>query len=147
MRTSFKNWRWGMALALLLATTVVAAERPVSFEATLILASNEPAALDRRLDEISFQLRRVFRFEHFRFMGNASASADLPSDFTMDLGQGNTLAVSASHRDGRIRAHVNWRQNGTSVLNTAVGMKRGAHAILGGIPHRDGTLIVTLVAK
>jgi hypothetical protein len=71
----------------------------------------------------------------------------LPADFSINLGQGQELSVSASHKDGRIRAHVNWLRDGKSVLNTAVHMKPGAHAILGGVPQDNGTLIVTLVAR
>jgi hypothetical protein len=141
----------GIALSIALAIGVAgparAGDRPITFEATLILASNEPAALDRRLDQISFQLRRIFKFEHFKYMGGGQASADLPAEFSISLGHGQELKVDATHKDGRIRAQVNWLRDGASVLNTAVGMKRGAHAILGGIPHGSGTLIVTLVAR
>jgi hypothetical protein len=135
------------ALALVFGPAVRADGPPVTFEATLILASNDPAALDRRLDQISYQLRRIFKFEYFKFMGSGQASAALPSEFSLNIGAGNVLRIQASPKDGRVRAQVNWVQDGRSVLNTTVGMKPGAHAILGGIPHEDGTLIVTLVAR
>lgn len=137
-----------LLIALFLgAVSVRAEDRPVTFEATLILASNDPSPLDRRLDQIAFQLRRIFKFEYFRYLGGGQASVKLPADFSINLGQGQELKVSATHRDGRTRAQVNWLRNGESVLNTAVHMKSGAHAILGGVPQDNGTLIVTLVAK
>ncbi len=126
---------------------VEAAERPVTFEATLVLASNDPASLDRRLEQISFQLRRIFNFDYFRFMADGSASAQLPSQFSISLGPDDELQIQAAPKGDRIRAEVNWLRGGRSVLNTTVVMKRGAHAILGGVPHENGKLIVTLLAK
>ena len=131
----------------MLACVVQAADKPVQFEAMMILASNDSAPLDRRLERVEFQLRRMFRFEYYRHMGSGQASAILPSKFTLDLGHGHQLAIDASGKGDRIRSSVVWYRDGKSVLNTAVGMKPGSHAILGGIPYDGGTLIITLVAR
>lgn len=118
----------------------------VTMDATLILANNDPAALDRRLDHVTFQLRRMFKFEYYHYYGGGQAVVGLPGSSTIDLGHGNVLSVNATG-DGKVRAEVNWLSGGKSVLNTTVSLKRGAHVILGGIPHEGGTLIVTLVAQ
>lgn len=118
----------------------------VTLDATLILADNNPAALDRRMDHVTFQLRRMFKFEYYHYYGGGQAIVGLPGSATIDLGHGNVLSVNATG-DGKVRAEVNWLSGGKSVLNTTVSLKRGAHVILGGIPHEGGTLIVTLVAQ
>ena len=133
-------------LLALACTTGAAAAGTVTLHATLILANNEPAALDRRLDRISFQLRRMFRFEYYHFYGEGDAIVNLPGGTVVDLGHDNTLNIQASGGD-KIRAEVNWMNGGKSMLNTTVSLKRGAHVILGGPPHDGGTLIVTLEAQ
>jgi hypothetical protein len=131
----------------LLGAIPARAEESASFEAMMILATNDRAPMDRRLEHVEYQLRRIFKFEYFRHLGGGQARINLPSDFALDLGQGHSLRVRARSHDGRVRADVQWMRDDKSVLNTTVSMKRGAHAILGGIPHEGGTLIVTLVAK
>jgi hypothetical protein len=117
-----------------------------TLHATLVLANNDPAALDKRLDKISFQLRRMFRFEYYHFFGEGEAAVNLPGTAVIDLGHDNVLNIQASGGD-KIRAEVNWTRGGQSMLNTTVSLKRGAHVVLGGPPHEGGTLIVTLEAR
>ena len=131
---------------VLLAGPVRALAGAVTLDATMILANNDPAALDRRLDHVTFQLRRMFKFEYYHYYGGGQAVVNLPGSTTIDLGHDNSLSIRATG-DGKIRADVTWLKGGQSVLNTTVSLKRGAHVVLGGPPHEGGTLIVTLVAQ
>lgn len=136
------------ALVLLPVAPAHAAER-VSCEAMLILANNDGAPLDRRLDQFGNTLRRLFKFEYFKRIGGGQATVNLPSEFTIDLGEGHSLKVKATGKGDRIHAEVNWVGDGKSLLRTTVSVKRGAPAILGGVPDkaRKGTLIVTLTLR
>ena len=137
-----------LAAACLLATAAVSRAEPVTIQATLILASNEQAPLDSRLDKVEYKLRRIFGFEYYRHYGEGTAVLNLPGQSTLDLGHGFRLSISTdSSRDDKIRASVQWFRGDEMVLNTTVGMKRGVPVILGGISHGSGTLIVTLVAE
>jgi hypothetical protein len=119
----------------------------VTLDVMLIHASNEQAPMDRRLEKVEYQLRRMFKFEYYKHYGEASAVVNLPGETTLDLGHGMKLIVKASGSDGKIRAEVNWKKGDTSALNTTVALKRGQHVILGGVPHEGGTLIMTVVAR
>jgi hypothetical protein len=137
-----------LASVCLPAAVAVSRAEPVTIQATLILASNEPAPLDSRLDRIEYKLRRIFGFEYYRHYGAGSALLNLPGESTVDLGHGFRLSISASGaKDDKIRTSVQWFRGDEMVLNTTVGMKRGVPVILGGISHEGGTLIVTLVAE
>jgi len=137
-----------LAVACLLATAAVSRAEPVTIHATLILASNDPAPLDSRLDKVEYKLRRIFGFEYYRHYGEGSAVLNLPGQSTVDLGHGFRLSISASgSKDDKIRTSVQWFRRDEVVLNTTVGMNRGVPVILGGISHEGGTLIVTLVAE
>ena len=137
-----------LVIACLLAGVVASGAEPVTIQATLILASNNPAPMDSRLDRIEYKLRRIFGFEYYRHYGEGSALLNLPGESTVELGHGFQIAISSSSsKDGKIRASVQWFRGDEMVLNTTVGMKRGVPVILGGISHEGGTLIVTLVAE
>jgi hypothetical protein len=137
-----------LAVACLLATAGVSRAGMVTIQATMILASNDPAPLDSRLDKVEYKLRRIFGFEYYRHYGEGTALLNLPGDSILELGHGFRLAISASgSRDDKIRTSVQWFRGDEMVLNTTVGMKRGVPVILGGISHGGGTLIVTLVAE
>ena len=132
----------------LFAGAATAAAKPVSVEAMLILASNEPAALDQRLEYVEYKLRRIFGFEYYRYYGEGSAILEPPASTVIDLGHGFRLDITTSDAgDDKIRASVRWLRGEEVVLNTTVGMKRNTPVILGGIQHEGGTLIVTLTAK
>ena len=137
-----------VALALLGPVPARAAD-VVSFDAMLILANNDGAPLDRRLDQFGNQLRRIFKFEYFKHLGEGRTQVSLPSEFEVDLGSGQVLKVKASGSGDRVRAEVEWVGDGKSKLKTTVNMKKGAHAILGGVPDKDkkGTLIVALMVR
>jgi hypothetical protein len=137
-----------LAIACLLTCAAVSGAEPVTIQATLILASNDPAPMDSRLDRIEYKLRRIFGFEYYRHYGEGSALLNLPGESTVELGHGFRITMSSSgSKDGKIRTSVQWFRGDEMVLNTIVGMKRGVPVILGGISHEGGTLIVTLVAE
>lgn len=140
--------RWiVIALGLLLGTVARAGDGAVTIEAMMIHASNEAAPMDQRLEKVEFQLRRIFGFQFYKHYGEGQAMLHLPGQTTVALGHGFHLEINAQHRDGKIRAQVNWIRGGESLLNTTVSMKPGNHVILGGVPFEGGTLIVTLVAR
>jgi hypothetical protein len=121
---------------------------PVTIEAMMILASDDSAPLDRRLDRIEYKLRRIFGFEHYRHFGEGRVTVELPAETTLQLGKGYRLRIDARKADkGRIRTRVEWFKGEQPLLSTSVVLKKGAPAILGGPPHGEGTLIVTLTAK
>ena len=137
-----------LATTCLLTVTTISRAESVTIQVTLILASNNPAPLDSRLDRVEYKLRRIFGFEYYRHYGEGSVLLNLPGESTVDLGHGFRLTISShSSKDGKIRMSVQWLRGDEMVLNTTVAMKRGVPVILGGISHEGGTLIVTLVAE
>ena len=144
--------RWGraawaglLALLWLAAPSGAQAQAPVSIQATMILASDQPSAQDPRLDLVEYKLRRMFRFEYYRHYGEGSAVLNLPGSTVLDLGRGFRLNLSgASAGKGKVRAGVQWLRGGDVLLNTTVVMDSGAPVILGGVSHEGGTLIVVL---
>ena len=140
----------GFALlaSLLLTGAVTAEARPITLRATLILASDRGAPLDRRLEHVEYKLRRIFGFEYYKHYGEASAVINVPGSVTLSLGHGYRLLVHLTDGGkGRVRAHVKWLGHDQVLLSTAVNMKKNTPAILGGPSHEGGTLIMTLVAE
>ena len=56
----------------LFAEQVRAESDMASVQAMMILASNDPAPLDRRLEKVEFQLRRIFGFQYYRHFGEGA---------------------------------------------------------------------------
>ncbi len=144
-----KSLAWALFACLLLAAPFARAQSgQVSISAILIRASNDPAPLDRRLDAIEYKLRRLFQFEHYRFMGEGSATLGLPSNGVLTLGHGVRLEVHAFSADrDRIRAQVKWSRNEEVLLSTTVVMTKNVPVILGGVPDGNGTLIISLSVR
>lgn len=145
-RLSIFDFRLWVGIALLTCTTAASAQT-VSLDAMLIHASDRPAALDTRLDRIEYKLRRIFQFEHYAFMGETRTLINLPSQTRVDIGHGYTLDVSASSRDGRVRAEIQWYRGDERMMRTSIAQKRGVPAILGGPPHDGGVLILVVEFK
>ncbi len=118
----------------------------LNVDAMLILASNDPAPLDRRLERVEFRLRPLFRFEYYRFLGQGSGSLQLPGETSIALGDGHFLQIRGSERDGGRRLEVRWFRGDQPILNTAVHLKKGQPVILGGLSEGNGKLILTLTA-
>lgn len=131
----------------LLALPSSAQAEGANIEALLILASNNPAPLDARLDKVEYRLRRIFGFETYRYYGSGSTVIALPGQSILALGNGNNLTINARSKKGRIEAQIVWEKEGERVLNTTVAMSKNTPVILGGSTQPDGTLIIVLTAN
>jgi hypothetical protein len=142
-----KKWiiLWlGCCVAALLGPVAADAQTTANLDALLIHASNQPKALDTRLDRIEYRLRRIFNFEHYGVLGHQQTLLTLPAQLQLDLGHGYRLQLDARSRDGRVQAQVVWMRGGERLLTTSVNQSRGTPAVLGGPPHDGGTLILVL---
>ena len=144
----FSIWFLAGAVALgLIALPSSAHAEQANIEALLILASNNPAPLDARLDKVEYRLRRIFGFETYRYYGSGSTILSLPGQTVLALGNGNNLTIDARSKKGRIEARIVWEKQGEKVLNTTVAMSKNSPVILGGSTQPDGTLIIVLTAN
>lgn len=84
------------------------AAEAVNVRGILIAASQEPGQSDPRLSGYVAHLRRIGRFESFRFLGDASASVAVPGTGQLSLGgQGVQLATESA--DGKtVVLRVRW---------------------------------------
>ena len=138
-----------MLLELVVPLDSASAGGQATLQAVMIHASNSPAPIDRRLENIEYKLRRVFGFEHYRHVGEGSVTISLPGEGTIDLGGGYRLMLRSSNtKDGRIRTQVTWSKGGATLLSTSTKVRRGAPpTVIGGASQGGGKLIVTLVVK
>ncbi|HEY5553027.1 MAG TPA: hypothetical protein VIK52_14135 [Opitutaceae bacterium] len=136
------------ALAALAVTTAGFAADSVQARCILVAASNQKRESDPRLAQYEPTLRRVLRFESYRFVGSGGARADAPGEATMALGQGHRIVLDVESVKGdQIRARVSWIEGGRTLMNTVLVLRRGVPAVLGG-PARGGeVLAVILIAS
>lgn len=137
-----------MAAILGLAAPARAAE-PVTVTAVMIHASNKPAPIDRRIENIEYKLRKIFKFEHYRHAGAGSISVTLPGSGTIQLGDGHRLEIEASDAGkGYVRTQVTWSRGGTRLISSSTKVKRrAAPTVIGGPSQGAGKLIVTLSVR
>ncbi len=133
-----------MAALVLGIVSPALAQQPVEVEAMLILASNEPAPLDRRLERVDYLLRPLLRFETYRLLGQGSVLLNAGGSTSVALGDGHVLYLQMG-RKGHVE--VSWQRGDERLLSTSVGLQRNKPTILGGVPQGDGRLIVTLMVK
>lgn len=109
-----------------------AAERS-SVQGILISASNESGETDRRLAPYEPTLRRILRFESFRFLGDGTATLAVAEPGHLSLGSGHELAVTTEKVEGNsIHVRVRWSSGGRTLMNTGLVLRAGVPAVLGG---------------
>jgi hypothetical protein len=131
-----------LTLSFLSALTTLAAparsaER-ANIQAILVAASNERGATDRRLAPYEPNLRRILRFESYRFLGEGSAALAIPAQGDIALGNGHRLELATEKSDEKtVRVRVQWTEGGRLLMNTVLVLRPGVPAILGGPTRGD----------
>ena len=121
-----------LAAASCLATFAQAAEQ-AGIKGILLSASNEPGETDRRLAPYEPTLRRILRFESYRYLGEGSASLNVPEKGELSLGDGHRLELETENSDGKaIHVRVRWVAGGRTLMNTSLVLRPGVPAVLGG---------------
>jgi hypothetical protein len=104
------------------------AAEAVSVRAILISASNESGESDSRLAAYVPNLKRILRFESFRFLGEDSASLAVPGSGDLSLANGQHVELVTESTDGKtVLLKVRWG----SVRHEYV-LQRGSTTVLGG---------------
>lgn len=126
--------RLTLLLAMLCGLTVTArAADRVSIQGILITASNESGQTDRRLAAYEPTLRKILRFESYRFLGDDRATLNVSDSGNLSLGDGHTLQVATESSDGKgIHVKVRWTANGRTLMSTGLVLRPGVPAVLGG---------------
>jgi hypothetical protein len=126
-----------------------AAER-ASIQGILISASNDKGETDRRLAPYEPTLRRILRFESYRFLGDGSASLNPSEKGHLSLGDGHELEIDSESSDGKsVKLRVRWLKGGRVLMNTGLVLRAGIPAVLGGpsTGHKNEVFAVILVGR
>ncbi len=145
-------WTYLIALSILFslagAPASGASGDAVSVQATLIRASNDSNAIDRRLQKYESKLRKVFRFSSYQFLGEGRGKVTLPGETKFSIASAYRMEIKATPaKDNKVRAEIRWTKGNTTLINATVVMQKGTPTILGGPSHNGGNLIVILNVK
>jgi hypothetical protein len=111
----------------------IAATERASVQGILITASNDQGNTDSRLSRYEPTLRRILRFESYRYVGEGSTSLDIPANGTIQIGNGHRLEVETEESNGRgVRLRVKWLQGNRTLMETGLTLNPGVPAVLGG---------------
>lgn len=128
-----KTIRLILLLASLASLCAVARADNANIRGILISASNESGETDRRLAQYEPTLRRILRFESYRFLGDDSTSLEVPAQGSLSIGDGHELEVTTEKSDGKsIHVKVRWSSGGRTLMNTGLVLRPGVPAVLGG---------------
>jgi len=121
-----------LILGLAAITPAHAADR-TRIQAILISASNEPGQTDSRLSAYEPTLRRILRFESYRFLGQGSVTLSDQAQGHISLGEGQELELTNEDSGGRgVRLRVIWLKGGRPLMETGLSLHSGVPAVLGG---------------
>jgi len=110
----------------------LAADR-ASIQGILISASNDKGETDRRLMPYEPTLRRILRFESYRFLGDDQASIGTGEKGHLSLGEGHEVEIETESAEGKsVRLRVRWTKGGRVLMNTGLALRAGVPAVLGG---------------
>lgn len=128
-----KTIRLILLLAALAGLGAIARADSANIRGILISASNESGETDRRLAPYEPTLRRILRFESYRFLGDDSATLNVPDQGSLSLGDGHEIELSTEKSDGKsIHVKVRWSAGGRTLMNTGLVLRPGVPAVLGG---------------
>lgn len=117
-----------------------------SVQGILITASNEPGKTDSRLASYEPTLRRILRFESYRYVGEDSARLEVPAEGSLSLGDGHVVEVTTEQVDGKsVQVKVRWTANGRTLMNTGLNLRAGVPAVLGGPASRSGEVYAIIL--
>lgn len=132
-----------------LASAARAAER-ATVQGILISASNDKGQTDSRLSSYEPTLRRILRFESYRFLGEGSTSVAVPAHGEISLGNGHQLEIDTERADGStIHVKVRWTSSGSTLMSTGLVLRSGVPAVLGGpgTGHGSDVFAVILIGR
>lgn len=137
-----------LVLAALVLTSAGLAADSIQARGILVAASNEQHEPDRRLAEYEPTLRRVLRFESYRYLGSGGTRAQTGQEARMSIGQGQSVEVTVESINGdRIRARIRWVEGDRTMMNTVLVLRRGVPAVLGGPARGNDVLAVIIQAS
>lgn len=126
--------RLTLLLAALAGLTLAAhAADRTSLQGILISASNGPGQTDQRLASYEPTLRRILRFESYRFLGDDGTTLGVPASGSLSLGNGHELEIATESSEGQsVHVKVRWTAGGRTLMNTGLVLRAGVPAVLGG---------------
>jgi hypothetical protein len=129
-----KTIRLTAFLVLLLGLTLAARSADhTAVQGILISASNEAGQTDRRLAQYEPTLRRILRFESFKFLGDDNTGVDVPASASLSIGDGHELILTTERFDGKsLHLKVRWVVGNRTLMNTGLVLRPGIPAVLGG---------------
>lgn len=145
-----KYGQWKLLLGLALSVLVLGGiqSEAATLEATLIYASGEPASLDRRMDNIEFRLRRLFKFEHYQLLDQKTAAIGPKSETDISFVDGYSLHLTTGKGgENGFPVTIVWYKNGTKLMSTGIKVGKSKPAVLGGPAYRKGNLILSIELK
>ncbi len=136
-------------LSMLVFATMLAPANAVegaSVRAILVTASNAEGKSDRRLAAYEPTLRRILRFNSYRFLGEAATAVDVPGDGNLSLGQGHRLELTTEQSDGgSLRLRITWFDGRRTLMQTGLVLRPGVPAVLGGPARGEGEVYAVIV--
>ncbi len=128
-----------------LFSSAQAADR-ASIRGILVSASNAKGQSDGRLSAYEPTLRRILRFESYRYLGEGSASLGVPAQGRLSLGQGHRLEIETENAsDKSVRVKVSWLDGDRVLMETGLSLRPGVPAVLGGPSRGDGEVYAVIV--
>ena len=127
------------------------AQGPLTFQAHVILASNQGQGVDKAIEGIGGELQKIFRYSRYQLLTRVSGRAVLKEPWRAALPGGRTLEVTPlAVQDGLWQVGVKiLRGSGPSqesLLTSTVKLRSGGSVLLAGPPHDQGILVIALSA-
>ena len=122
-----------LAAGLIVASHAGAAER-AGIRGILISASNAKGNTDPRLAAYEPTLRRILRFESYRYLGEDRTALKVSEKSELLIGDGLRLEIETEKTDGQtIHIRVRWvTGGGRDLMTTALVLRPGVPAVMGG---------------
>lgn len=127
------------------------AQGPLTLQAHVILASNQGQGVDKAIEGIGGELRKIFRYSRYQLLTRLSGRAGLKEAWRAPLPGGRTLQVTPlAVREGAWQVGVKILRGGgpseESLLTSTVRLQSGGSVLLAGPPHDQGILVIALSA-
>ncbi|NJD63399.1 MAG: hypothetical protein FIA93_11860 [Deltaproteobacteria bacterium] len=136
------------AILLAAGAAMAAAQKPVTVDIGVVVASNRGASVDPALSSLRAKLQAMFNYSSYKMVERKSRAIAVGETGDFDLPGGRSMRVTpVAAPENKARLAIQIMEGGKNLLTTTLGMSRGGMVLVGGPPYQSGVMILIISAE
>lgn len=127
---------------------MAAAQKPVTVDIGVVMASNQGTSVDPALSSLRAKLQAMFNYSSYKMLERKNRTLAVGETGEFDLPGGRSMRVTPIPApENKARLALQIMEGGRNLLTTTLGMSRGGMVLVGGPPYQSGVMILIISAE